>query len=59
MLRKTIGQRLLAVFLDDLRFGLVDKFLLLFALGLLLDLPDLGVGVINWSQFHICLFFIN
>ena len=59
VLRKTICQRLLAVFLDDLRFGLVDKFVLLFALGLLLDLPDLGVGVINWSQFHICLFFIN
>lgn len=57
VLREPIGQRLLAVFLDYLRFGLVDEFLLLFALGLLLDLPDLGVGVINWSQFHICLFF--
>lgn len=57
VLREPIGQRLLAVFLNDLRFGLVDEFLLLFALGLLLDLPDLGVGVINWSQFHICLFF--
>lgn len=59
VLREPIGERLLAVFLDNLRFGLVDEFLLLFALGLLLDLPDLGMGVINWSQFHICLFFIK
>ena len=59
VLREPIGQRLLAVFLDYLRFGLVDEFLLLFALGLLLDLPDLGVGVIDWSQFHICLLFFN
>lgn len=50
---ESIGERLLSILLDNLGLGLIDELVLDLALGLLLDLSDLGVGVIDWCQFHI------